>query len=188
MSNYKNLQHSLDKEKSIHNPDLYAIWNLKSFIAKINPYNSTFFIYTDAGAWRIKKFKSWPNINFVVEIRKILNDKILLGQFLENPIWQDIEKKDFLQGGFFAGSKIAITSFYKAFFVTHDKRLTKGLFIGKDQTLMDYLVVKDKIKSARINLWNKCAKSRNEWFFYQFYFANDDEYECDIDKKDLLVF
>ena len=43
--NYQNRQHSLDREKKIHNPNLYAIWNLKPFIADLiaqdNLYNSS---------------------------------------------------------------------------------------------------------------------------------------------------
>jgi len=33
--NYQNKQHSLDREKHIHNPNLYALWNLKPFIADL---------------------------------------------------------------------------------------------------------------------------------------------------------
>lgn len=49
--NYIYRQNSLDREKHIHNPSLYAIWNLKSFIsnkiANENFYRSSAFIYTD---------------------------------------------------------------------------------------------------------------------------------------------
>jgi hypothetical protein len=47
---YKNKQHEKDEEKGIHNPNLYAIWNLKPYIlskaATSNSFNSEFFIYS----------------------------------------------------------------------------------------------------------------------------------------------
>ena len=50
---YKHEQFYIDPEKHIHNSNLYAVWNLKAFITykilKQNPFNSTFFIYTDKG-------------------------------------------------------------------------------------------------------------------------------------------
>jgi predicted nucleic acid-binding Zn ribbon protein len=49
--NYQNIQQSIDREKHYHNPNLYALWNLKSFIsdkvAQENPYGSSTFIYSD---------------------------------------------------------------------------------------------------------------------------------------------
>jgi hypothetical protein len=57
VENYLNVQNSLDPERNIHSLSLYAIWNLKSyFVQKVfeqNPFNSSFFIYTDAGAWTL---------------------------------------------------------------------------------------------------------------------------------------
>ena len=55
IDSYKYIQNSLDPEKNIHSPDLYLIWNTKSYlmnlIAQENPHNSKIFIYTDSGAW-----------------------------------------------------------------------------------------------------------------------------------------
>ena len=49
-------QYEIDPEKSIHSPALYAIWSSKSWMLKIaadeNLYNSTYFFWVDAGAWR----------------------------------------------------------------------------------------------------------------------------------------
>lgn len=56
IDNYLKVQIEIDPEKEVHNSNLYAIWNLKSFmvknVIKKNPFNSSFFIYADAGAWR----------------------------------------------------------------------------------------------------------------------------------------
>jgi hypothetical protein len=77
--NYKYIQNNLDPEKSIHNADLYLLWNIKSYItnkiAQENPFNSTFFIYTDSGAWRDKPLYGWPDKSFAIKIGKQLNER-----------------------------------------------------------------------------------------------------------------
>jgi hypothetical protein len=56
--NYTNKQYELDpdKDRYIHNTDLYAIWSLKAFILKLaadsNPFDSDYFVFSDSGAWR----------------------------------------------------------------------------------------------------------------------------------------
>ena len=62
INNYKQVQQKLDPEGQIHNPELYAIWNCKSFFlkhssrSKQNVYGSKFFIYSDIGAFRGRYF------------------------------------------------------------------------------------------------------------------------------------
>jgi len=82
--NYQQIQNTLDPEKSIHTPDLYVIWNIKSYItnkiAQENPFNSNIFIYTDSGAWRHEALLDWPNELFIKNVSNIIQEKILLGQ------------------------------------------------------------------------------------------------------------
>ncbi len=72
-----------DTEK-YHTPELYAVWNLKFFlvqkVADANPYNSQFFFFTDAGAWREKVFAKWPDYNFVKQVSLTIGDLPLFGQ------------------------------------------------------------------------------------------------------------
>ena len=77
--NYKYKQNNLDPEKRIHNADLYLLWNIKSYItnkiAQENPFNSSFFIYSDSGAWRDRVLYDWPNESFAIKIGQQLNDR-----------------------------------------------------------------------------------------------------------------
>ena len=104
LKEYKEKQWHLDKEKNIHSPELYAVWNLKTFllrkISKENPFKSQFFIYTDSGAWRIKQFINWPNKNFVNILANKIDDRILYGQVGYHNINNLSIYKDIIQGYF----------------------------------------------------------------------------------------
>ena len=100
----------LDREKNIHNPNLYAVWNLKPFIAnkvanQLNPFDSSFFIYLDAGSFRQRTFVNWPNIEFVRNLASKIQDKMLFGQisYMNNNSYKP--DSDLIEGTFFSGSK-----------------------------------------------------------------------------------
>ena len=148
ISNYKKEQLKLDREKQIHNSNLYALWNLKSFvtdkIAQENFYNSSAFIYSDSGAWRHQIIKDWPDNYQVMSLIEDLNDRVLLGQLddekkfiYKNCQFPDI---DLIEGTFFMGSQKAVHHFKEEFWHIHDKKLQKGEFIGKDQILMNIIL------------------------------------------------
>lgn len=94
---YKEKQWFLDAEKDIHSPELYAVWNLKHYlltkISLLNPYKSKFFIYTDSGAWRVKKFSNWPDENFIQNVSKKIGERILYSQVVSLYF-----KKNIIQG------------------------------------------------------------------------------------------
>lgn len=98
---YKKQQILLDPEHTIHSPELYAVWNLKHFLtsnaARINPFNSEFFIYTDSGAWRTRVFKNWPYQHFIRNLSNFLDNRVIYGQVSELTV-DDIPNKDLLEG------------------------------------------------------------------------------------------
>ena len=177
IQNYLEKQNNLDREKSIHNANLYAIWNLKCYIAyKIaqeNPFNSKFFIYSDAGSFRERFVAHWPDTEFIENslIRK-LNDRILFGQIYTFDKFKSskvLENSDFIQGGFFAGTAKALQDFYTNYFSIHDERLSKGLFIGKEQILMN-LVSFVFFNQSVVRLHTRglpCSFNYDPWFFFQ---------------------
>ncbi|CAF4454464.1 unnamed protein product, partial [Rotaria sp. Silwood2] len=83
------LQHNTDPERGYHSVELYATWCAKSFMinrsAELNPFNTNYFLYVDAGAFRSSnyRFQGWPHSEI---IRKILsNDRLLLGMIARLP-------------------------------------------------------------------------------------------------------
>lgn len=191
--NYLTKQQKLDPEKHIHNPNLYAVWNSKHYmiklISEINPYKSDFFIYTDMGAWRNEVLKDWPDVKFVKQVSKLLNNKALYGQ-IENINVQNITgpRFDGIEGTFFAGSKKAIENIAEAFYVIHDSWLKRGEFVGKDQMIMNHLAYKQYPNLVkRLMSWDRRCKQFNDvWFFYQVFFSHSNQYFCHGDKLSLI--
>lgn len=196
ISNYKLIQIKLDRERRKHSADLFAIWNSKSFIvskiANENPYKSSAFIYSDAGAWRENILFDWPDEKSVLKLMDLLDNRILFGQISNLFIkkWLFGHDGDFIEGGFFMGSKQAIKNFEFNFWNLHDERLEQNLFVGKDETLMNILTFEKKTNSiVRLNTQNECSKNYFDiWFFYQYFLASDLYYNCKILRKDLLLF
>lgn len=191
--NYQNKQMSLDPEKSIHNPNLYAVWNSKHYVMQSvvdsNPFKSSFFIYTDIGAWRGQVIKNWPDIQFVQKLASKLNNNILYGQITKvednnqtNPI------SDIIQATFIAGNKVAVKHASKEFYEIHDDLFDKGIFVGKDQNLMNYMTYVKKLKFIKkLRTWSvNCSIGYDQWFFYQYFFANLENYPCSNDKFSLI--
>jgi len=200
INEYKYNQMDKDPEKKIHNPNLYAIWNLKAFICnktavELNPFKSKFFIYSDLGAWRFGVIDNWPDNQFIYYLNQYLNNRMLFGQINFVTDWNKFDiNKDSIEGTFYAGSKLAIYNYAKLFYQVHDDRLfNKKLFIGKDQTMMNYLVYKTNQSSTNYVLFkswmlHKCDLNNhpliyNKWFFYQQYFSSRSNYNCSFDKR-----
>ena len=194
IENYITEQIEKDREKRIHSPELYAIWNLKAFIVNTttnsNPFQSNFFIYTDCGAWRNKVFPNWPDVKLIANLIPMLYDRILFGQVKEpDQILRVSIYEDLMEATFFAGSTRAIRDYTQEFYRIHDEWLDKGLFIGKDQNMLNSLTyIETPHLIARLNARPaNCTKSFDEWFFYQFYFAHEDQFICDVKKLSLLL-
>jgi hypothetical protein len=194
-SNYKNEQNKIDPEKQIHNADLYVLWNIKSYItnkiAQENPFNSDVFMYTDSGAWRDKPLLNWPNESFIKNVTNIIKDNVLFGQITNSKleVSQNFPWVNIIEGGFFMGNSIAISNFEKNFWNLHDERLSKKLFIGKDQIIMNIITFNLSKSIYRLQTWDlECEFKVDKWFFYQYYFANDEYYLCKKNRELLLLF
>ena len=194
LESYLSLQNSIDPEKKIHSPELYAIWNLKFYllnkISNLNPFNSEYFLYTDCGAWRFGVFSNWPDIEFVKKLGHRLNDRILLGE-INPPDPRDFSiYRDYMQAGFFLGSPKAISEFQEEIYRVHDEWLDNGWFIGKEQNALNYLTFLHS-KHLVVNLITKhqnCNRKYDPWFFYLFYFAQKSDFICSVDRFSILKF
>ena len=187
-------QNSKDPEYDIHNPNLYAIWNLKVFLCDLvansyNPFKSTFFIYNDFGAWRDIILPHWPDQQFVRELNQKLNSKIMLGQIDE--FKNDNYDLDVIQGGFFAGNRAAFSKFKSIYYKKHDELLNDDKFVGKEQTILNMIAFENNNNEiARLKCFGlNCDEEMqlNPWFFYQIYFSFMNLTQCYKDKFSLLL-
>jgi hypothetical protein len=193
---YLNDQWQKDPEKGIHNPNLYAVWNLKAYIcskvAEENPFKSSFFIYSDLGAWRRGIIENWPDNNFIRILSEKLNDRLIFSQIhsVKDPNEFDINR-DSIQAGFFAGSPKALINYSKFYYEIHDKRFNQNLFVGKEQLNMNYVAYKtNDLNLVFLRTWevyncnsNKNKLPSNEWFIYQEFFSQLQSFYCNYDKR-----
>lgn len=196
-NNYIYQQNSKDPEGKIHSPELYAVWNLKVFmlakIATLNRFKSEFFIYTDMGSWRSGVLAHWPDEQFIRLLVDLLSDRMFFAQISDYLFYNPY--KDVLQGTFYAGSREAVIDFEKKFYDLHDRRIDQGIFIGKDQTLINiYEFELSKGRNVKLRTWlhNQCngrdkTRGFDKWWFYQFYFSKREHFDCDYDDKFSLL-
>ena len=81
--------------------------------------------------------------------------------------------KDVIQGTFMMGTKKALSWWYNEYFMVHDSFIKYHLFVGKDQTIMTTVLLRnDNWKRILILDSSKAAEcDQNIWAYFQIYFA-----------------
>lgn len=177
-----------DPEKALHSVDLYAIWCAKSYMlnltSTLNPFRSHYFLWIDGGSFRNRKyrFNKWPDPHRISMIFNN-NDRLLLG--LVNPLRNNscylnnnnekhmVPKYDLIEGGIIGGSLLSIQWWTNLFYRTIDEFIDMNEFIGKDQYIMNYIVLTNPWKINVILAYE--AFCENVWYVYGPLLANDDE-------------
>ena len=192
-------QLSKDPEKKYHNPNLYAVWNVKVYImnkiAQENPYNSSSFLYTDIGAFRSEVIPDWPDSNLIESLIFKLENRVLFGQ-IEDFAYDPNDNTDsfrmkgsLIQAGFVLGTKKAIENYKIKYYEIHDEFLNKGMFVGKEQVIMNFYAFKYQNEVVRLRTWNiNCSKPYDNWFFYQRFLGKDKFYKCFENKFSLFIY
>ena len=145
-------QHAADPEKEKHTPDLYKVWwEKKEFVKRaiaLDPFGHTDYVYTDAGICRYpglaKLLRDYPQADRIPTNRMLLMN---VSPFT----WRDefLDPKGSsgsarIGGGVLAGS-IEVWKRYDSLYDNiFQEYVDKGLFVGKDQTLMATLVLENK--------------------------------------------
>lgn len=158
-------QHMMDPEKTIHSPELYKVWyEKKEFVKRaiaLNPWNHTDFVWCDAGICRSEAFAKVLK-NFPVASR-IPTNKILLcnvGEYTERdeqiymvngvPIQGGASGKMRIGGGIVAASKTMWEVYDRLYEQTVDKYIQARLFFGKEQNILETLVLEHRDKVSLV--------------------------------------
>jgi glycosyl transferase family 25 len=163
---YWNYCHTIDSENSYHSPELYMLWNEKTFFIKRamqkNPFNSEWFFWTDIGCCRndsdSEKFMSYPSYNKVINYSR---NKIILSFIDEIKhyyynlnsvgiplVLQNISNDracnpvNGVQGGFFGGHMYGLNLWFNLYQDTLKLFMDNKVFGGKDQNLMITIAIK----------------------------------------------
>lgn len=169
-------QRQIDREASIHSSDLYAIWYEKmEFVRRaidMNPFGHRRFIWCDAGAFRynewipsLQTFGS-QGIASVVPDGKItlLQVEPFVDEDLEDFTMDRIGKFDTVNrigGGIQGGTIDAWTKWIPLYNAKLEERLTRGMFVGKDQTILASLVLQ---YPSLVHMVYPTLSIRDHWF------------------------
>ncbi|KAF7299133.1 hypothetical protein MIND_00861800 [Mycena indigotica] len=205
--------HSQDREKFRHSPELYAVWNAKPFflddalnrVSHSQKYDYAF--WNDAGSFRARHdYTHWPD---PARVQHLWQQASLLSHqppadLLFFPLtgvphpsmrhWtQDHGPIDneVSEGSFFGGSPSTVSWWRQTFYNYHDYYLQLGLFVGKDQTLINAIFLLFPSRIFAVWLGDPDAPAHNgllplvdqgplgncgpEWFYYQFWLASPAE-------------
>jgi len=218
---------SWDREKRRHNPELYAIWTAKPYFLDEGLRNSDiaydYAFWTDAGSFRDPhSYTLWPDPKRVREVWEegSKGSGTREEDLLFFPMWGPPHPSmqywsegmgpidnEFSEGSFFGGTPHTIKWWRSLYFTYHDRYLSLGIFVGKDQTLINALFLLNPRRI--ISVWlgdptppsppnssaldDKRIHSRglfgssesntplgacgSTWYYYQFFFASESERE-----------
>lgn len=126
-------------------------------------------------------------MGFVKRLETKLEDRILYGEIEEPNITnrsQSFQTKSYIEGTFFASTANAVRTIYEYYYSLHDEWLDQGLFVRTDQAIMNELAyVRARNLVARLKTYSlNCTQRYNVWFYYQYYFAHEDQYICYNDR------
>lgn len=185
---YITSQHSMNPEKHIHIPEMYMIWNSKwemlSITAKLNYYDTPYFMWVDAGSFRQAdhNLRKWPDPNKMHSLFESYPNRVLLG-LLAHPsqeILDQYSEEDgpysatpIIQAGFFGGTAKLVHWYVDIFYETHDNDMQKGFFVGKEQNIMNQIAFTHEHMFVLLDTIT--ASCGDAWFFFQQALANEAE-------------
>lgn len=206
--------HAWDREAFRHSPELYAVWSAKAFFLDEGVKNARgsaeydYAFWNDAGSFRDEHaLAAWPDgrrVDEVFEMASMLN-RVPKEDIIFIPMWwmpdhslgswkEDLGPVDidFSEGSFFGGTPAAITSYRHMYYSYHDEYLSRNMFVGKDQTLINALIFLFPSRFATVWLFDQEAPAHkgvpdnsetplgtcgSSWFYYQWWLASAEEQE-----------
>jgi len=180
-------QWTIDPERRIHSPELYAIWNCKSWFLKTaaerNDFSSDFFFWVDAGSFRDRKVsRDWPDTQRVQAVFVNTSNRFLVSA-INSAFWNDIQRKrinpnypfdkfDIIQGTFFGGTVSSVPLYHEHFLQLLRNFSLRNLFIGKDQNVMNSFVLQYPQYFIILDSSNLDHSCGNGWFYFQFFLSS----------------
>lgn len=183
------MHYSMDPEQKIHSPDLYAIWANKSLFVEeaysIDPFNTEYFMWCDIGAFRDSSHISMLQNAFPLRGKNayaLLNEnKVIFSTMAKYNKRIPVNMNNSLVGGLFIGNKVAHEKWRFAYLSMLEDYIKKGIFAGKDQTIMMHVLLNDKKQefATVITGPQKTQFIYNKWFFLEYYLAGILDYKLD---------
>jgi glycosyltransferase involved in cell wall biosynthesis len=184
--------HLIDTEKKIHSPELYMLWNEKTYFVmdaiKANPFQSQWFFWVDIGCIRDKHMlryvNTFPN---PYKIMDMPSDKFILSSIVPFQAGDNYREPSSpipmlflnrgptmscgnivrIQGGFFGGHVSQWSKWCILFSDMFHEFIRTRTFIGKDQYIMSSVYLNH---TDRIHIMQASDKNRinDPWFDFLF--------------------
>ncbi|EJD40891.1 hypothetical protein AURDEDRAFT_39702, partial [Auricularia subglabra TFB-10046 SS5] len=205
-------QHALDREKRIHTAELYAIWSAKPYFLSAAAHTARaegnrryrLAFWVDAGSFRASKhaYRYWPDparFDEAIAATKAMEDAILVPMDYDPPGWfmdwnatKGPADGSWSEGSFFGGSLSAVDWYARAYYTYFSHWRANGYFVGKDQTLINGLML--MYSDRFVTVWNRDFEAPaaripkdprigalgycdDPWYYYLFWLAREDEKE-----------
>lgn len=165
-------QVSLDPEKGMHYPELYAIWSSKVWFmmaaAAHNPFSSQYFVWVDAGVFRGRSFPHWPSVGKLDRVFESCgrDDCVLLSDVAQSANSDETDwgahwaidpvphvafhgrdkiegLRDYLQAAVFAAKPPGVLWWGVEYYALMHDYIRNGVFAGKEQNVFDALMVRN---------------------------------------------
>lgn len=171
-----------DRERSIHNPNLYIIWNEKSaFVhrAMLKHPDYDFYMWCDIGCFRSSEemhlfAKEWPSQSF---LNRAVKNKMYFLQIedfkagelniLGNGLTASFEEVNRIGGTIFLGHKEMIEGWFNVYYHYLHKYIANDYFAGKDQNILATIYA---AHPEIFHLVRPVPGAGNPWFYLQRYF------------------
>lgn len=164
-----------------HNVNLYMIWNEKTnFLKRAIEYNffhSEYFLWVDIGCFREpnpRYFGVWPNPDKILTLDKNKVLMLLVKPFEKTELLcrKKEELPDFqftyrIGAPIFGGGKDILLKWHELYYEMLEYFIHIDRFIGKDQNIMNSLVLIEKKMCCLI----KAYPPKNQWFYLQEYLS-----------------
>jgi len=175
--------HSQDRERRIHSPELYAVWNGKPFYldeavkrsAVVGGKTYDYAFWNDAGSFRNgHAYMNWPDRRRIEDLweegSKLIGAKkedVLFFPICGVPhdsmrFWQEAMgpiDNEVSEASFFGGSPQTVSWWRSTYYAYHDAYITQNIFVGKDQTLINALFLLFPQRLMTVWFWDPDAPS-----------------------------
>ncbi|KAF9222340.1 hypothetical protein BS17DRAFT_708690 [Gyrodon lividus] len=208
-----------DREHNRHGPDLYAVWNGKPYFLDEGlrnairehgrEYEHAFWI--DGGSFReAHRYVHWPDRERVREVLDTFKSarapESEQEEMLFLPIWfppggnfrEWSEDKgpvdtEFSEGSFIGGTAASIRWWREIYYSYHNEYLSRGIFVGKDQTLINAILllyperfgtvwVHDPLTLANsttgVQMDLEGGRCGSTWYYFEWWLASQSEREA----------
>lgn len=172
--------HTIDYERKIHSPELYAVWSEKTmFVNRViekNPFGTESFCWCDIGCFRDagKTYKMWPSQRFLegadknkmvfLEVEPFCGNEL---EILGNRLTRPFDGKGRIGGTIFFGYKDTFLTYINLYYKYFTMYVAEGYFAGKDQNIICTMYA---THPELFQLVRPVAGEGDPWFYLQRFF------------------